>query len=401
MKHATLCLLVLAGLTGCFGKVEPEPSVCPETAPTCITPSVSCAMPGTVPATCDAESRSWSCPSGSSVYARESQAASSCSPFSAAGSPFASLGGSLVRIPVDGGRCLWVAETAMTSTGESLRNIGLVPSPSSSFGSCPETSTFGGGAPTPVVEIEGVSDSTLLVQVDGGFVLPGGDIRVVYRLFRQDATQVYGVTLLGGGFGRWDASAQRIVVPGVDGLLWDPTIDPGDASLVVDGTPYIWGCHAPEQFLTYPCAVARASESGLEYLTLGGNWAADAAVSDTATAFSSGPWISSVVPSSAGGLAHVYAVGFGSTLEVDTAPSVLGPWTAGPTLARCDLPASDPHAFCAGPVVHEELMDPTRPDEWVVSYGLGTTDATAGSTAASATLSTSYWTKLAWVTSTP
>jgi len=378
-------------LPACFGKVEPEPSACPSSPPTCVTPSVSCGMPALVDAVCDARDHTWSCPAGATVHARAA-ATATCLPFAGAAGPFESLGGSLARVPVDGGRCLWIAETATSSSGSSLRNVGLI-APPTPFGTCPATSGFGGGEPTPVVEVSGAADPTLLVQIDGGF-LDGGQTRVVYRLFRTDATATFGVTLLGGGFGRWDSQAQRIVVPGAESLLWDPSIDPGDASLVVAGVPYVWGCHSPAEFLTYPCALAKVDGDALEYLTPSGSWLADAGVSATATVFQSGPWIASVLPSAAGGFLHVYADGFGTTLESDTSAAVAGPWSAGPTLAACDLPAADAHAFCAGPVVHEELMDPTLPGELVVSYGVGTTGSP---TATTGTLSTSYWTRLVWV----
>jgi hypothetical protein len=231
-------------------------------------------------------------------------------PFEGATSPFETLGGSLARVPVDGGRCLWVAETATTLAGASLRNVGLVPSLDEPFGTCPQASSFGDGDATPVVELAGGNDPTILVQIDGGFLV-SGETKVAYRLFRVDDDAAYGVDLLGGGIGSWDASTQRIVVPGPDALLWDTSIDPGDASLVVSGTPYLWGCHSPAQFLTYPCAMARLDGDEVSYLTTGGAWLADAAVSDTATVFSAGPWISSVgttasTPSESGTLSDAY-----------------------------------------------------------------------------------------------
>jgi hypothetical protein len=286
-----------------------------------------------------------------------------------------------------------VAETVTTATGDSLRNVGLVPSVGADFGACPMASTFAGGEVTPVVEIAG-GDADLLVQIDGGFVNQG-ETKILYRLFRADAQAAYGVTLLGGGFGHWDARKQRIVVPGPEALGWDPSVDPGDASLVVDGTPYVWGCHAPIDFLTSPCALGRLDGGRLELYTKSGSWLAGASVADTLSVFESGPWISSVVAVPAAGLLHVYASGFGTTLETHTAREVVGPWSAGPTLTNCDLPSSDPHAFCAGPVVHTELIDPTRAGELVVSYGVGSTAALPSETG---TLSTSYWTRLVWAT---
>jgi hypothetical protein len=398
MKPSFLFPLLFSSalLTGCFGKVEPEPIVCDDPAHVCVTASVSCSAPALATAVCDAAARTWRCPAGSTVYARAEAAGATCEPFSAEGSadvsPFASIGGSLTRVPIDGGRCLWVAETATTADGTALRNVGLLAATSMPFGTCPSVSTFAGGAPTPVAVIEGPSDPSLLIQVDGGFVQAGKTI-VPYRLFRVDMEATYGVTLLGGGFGRWDVATQRVVVPGESDLLWDGSIDPGDASLVIDGTPYVWGCHGPATGLTNPCSLSRLEGDTLQFLTDGDVWLADAAVSQTITTFSSGPWISSVVARAAG-LQHVYASSFSTTLQTDTATDVTGPWAAGPALGACVLPANDPAAYCAGPVVHEELMDPTRPNEWVVSYGVGTTGSAAGGV--SGTLSTSYTTKLTW-----
>jgi hypothetical protein len=396
--HLSYAAFFLVTVAAC-GAVEPEPALCPAAPPTCITPSVACGAPGTADPVC--ADRTWSCPEGTREYVRAKSEATSCLPFSGSGTPFTSLGGSLARIPVDGGRCLWVAETATTTAGDSLRNVGLMPEDDAAFGSCPMTSTFAGGAPLPVVEVEGDSDPEILVQIDGGFV-DGGATKVLYRLFHTDPNAVFGVTLLGSGFGRWDATTQRIVVPGPKGLLWDPSIDPGDASLVVDGTPYVWGCHAPAQFLSNPCAVGRVTGGELAFLTSSDAWLTDADVAETATVFTAGPWISSVVHSAAGGLLHVYAEGFGTTLETHTATSVTGPWAPGPSLGACDLPSDDPHALCAGPVVHEELMDPTHPGELVVSYGVGTTGTQPptpdGKPAPQGTLSTSYWTRLTWTT---
>jgi hypothetical protein len=391
MKRTNLAFLLSFPLTAC-GAVEAEPPACPETPPTCITRSESCEAAGTVDPVC--EGHAWNCPEGSSDYVRAAASEAVCLPFSGETSPFTSLGGSLARVPIDGGRCLWVAETATTKTGAALRNVGLLPETDAAFGACPSASSFAGGDATPVVEIEGANDPSLLVQIDGGFVL-NGDTKVLYRLFRSDADATFGVTLLGSGIGKWDASAQRIVVPGASDLSWDPSIDPGDASLVVSGMPYVWGCHAPASFLTNPCALARLDGTEVEFLTTDDGWATGVSVGETQTVFSSGPWISSVVPASAGGFLHVYAVGFGSTLETHTAASVTGPWQDGPTLTQCNLPSDDTKAFCAGPVVHTELTDPTREGEVVVSYGVGTT---ASEPAESGTLSTSYWTRLVWAT---
>jgi hypothetical protein len=209
----------------------------------------------------------------------------------------------------------------------------------------------------------------------------------------MDPSAGFGVDELGSGLGRWDPTMQRLVVPGPGSLLWTPRLDLGDASLVVGGTPYVWGCHGPPHFLTNSCDLARLDGSGVAQLFAGSNgWVASDEVARAATVFDSGPWISSIAPSASGGFAHVYAVGFGSTLETHLAPAVTGPWTSGPTLTACDLPATDAHSFCAGPVVHEELSDPTRPGEQAVTYGVGTT--APDQAALVAAHPEAYWTRL-------
>ena len=123
-------------------------------------------------------------------------------------------------------------------------------------------------------------------------------------------------------------------------------------------------------------------------------WVASTRGRDGETVFDSGPWVSSVVHDRASGsLLHVYAVGFGSDLQTHVARAPEGPWTGGASLGRCELPAGDPKAFCAGPVVHSELLDPTRPGEWAITYGIGTTDGAARARARPE----DYWTRLGWL----
>jgi hypothetical protein len=92
-----------------------------------------------------------------------------------------------------------------------------------------------------------------------------------------------------------------------------------------------------------------------------------------AIVFGPGPHRGPVLADPRGGLVHVYAIGFGRAVAITRAARPEGPWSAAPVLAPCELPADDPGAYCAGPVVHLELFDPTRPNEIVVSYAIGTT----------------------------
>ena len=94
------------------------------------------------------------------------------------------------------------------------------------------------------------------------------------------------------------------------------------------------------------------------------------------------------------GFAHVYTAGFGSDLEQHVATFPYGPWTDGARIAHCDVPARDEHAYCAGPVVHEELDDPTRSDDMAITYGLGKTDNPGERVAAAPD---DYWSRLVFV----
>jgi hypothetical protein len=390
---ASILLFLAAAPLACGGRTPIEESPCIGESPTCVAPGAACEGATTVNAECDATAHVWSCPRGSRTYARAADSPTTCSPFR--DGLVAVLGGSLARVPVDGGRCLWVADAVLSSSGAEIHNAGFFADPSLPFGTCPTTPTFPSGTLSSVVTIEGSDDPSLLVQIDGGFVF-GGETRVLYRLFRTDPSAVFGVDLLGGGVGVWDAGLEQIVVPGPSSLVWGTSNDMGDASLVVGGVPFIWGCHGPGHFLTLACDVGHMDAGGaIDLLTSGGAWVPLSEASMAETVFDAGPWISSVLPSPAGGFAHVYAASFGGSLETHTSTAVLGPWTSGPTLAACDLPTSDTHAFCAGPVVHTELMDPTRPSELVVSYQVGTTASVP--TPPAGTLADAYGSRLVWV----
>jgi hypothetical protein len=228
--------------------------------------------------------------------------------------------------------------------------------------------------------MEGGDDPTILVQIASAFRF-AGVTRVAYRLFKVDPSAVFGVTDLGGGLGRWDAGAQRVVVQGPSAVAFSTSLDLGTAALVEPDHAYVWGCPRPGGLLISDCILARFdAQDAMQLLAGGGSWIAstDGSIAAT-TGLQSGPWVSSVVAdpgdSSLRGLLHVYASGFGTTLETQTASGPEGPWTAAAPIGACALPSYDTAAYCAGPVVHEELADPTRPGEVVVSYGIGSTAA--------------------------
>ncbi len=368
------CALTLAcgGRTALQQQQSPL-TACAVTPPKCVRPATDpCGAPVLVKAVCDEARQAWRCPDGSRVYARAASSPGVCRPFRDQPG-LASLEGTLARVPTDDGRCLWIGEDVSWSDGSSARNVAFETDPEASFGACPSRS---GVAPAPVVTIEGAADPSLLVQIDGGYRL-GGKTHVVYRLFRRDPKAGFGVDELGGGVARWDAAKQRVVVPAPGTYPWSLALDLGDAMVVQGDSAFVFGCGGKPQFLTEACDLARLDAS-------------DNVSVVAENVFDSGPWVSSVVTRAGGGFEHVFAVGFGTDLETHTAAHLAGPWTAGAALGACELPKADAAAFCAAPVVHEEIADPTRPGELPITYGVGSTGTRTG-------VPDDYWTRLVWV----
>ena len=384
-------LLLLA--TGCGSRTPLGTDGCFQTAPTCIQATDPCGGSIAVDAVCDAATRTWSCPQGSSTYSRAVDSPPVCLPFHDPSGPVQTMRGSLPRVPLDDGRCLWIGETVITTAGQSVSNAGFLVEPSVTYGACPTTATFAAGAPSSVVTVEGPADPTLVVQIAGGYRM-GGRTRVLYRLFRQDPTATFGVTLLGAGLGRWDAAGGQIVVPGPASLRWGPDLDLADAALVEGSTAYLWGCHAPFHDLTDDCVVGRLDANDDMQLYAGqGQWITSTRASDAAVVFDSASWFSSVV-ANGGALEHAYIVAWGSTVQTHTASAPEGPWVAGANLTDCDLPGDDSHAYCSGLVVHSELQDPERPGEQVMSYSVGT--LATDQTTRYANHPEKYWPRLVW-----
>jgi hypothetical protein len=395
MASRPALLLLVAGTAACGGRTELHAGPCAAALPIpCVAPGDDpCGPLRLVASSCDVASGAYACPSGAWPYARAVDAPPPCLPFAAPGGPVLSVTGSLVGVPTDDGRCLWVSDQVTTSDGQTHANVAFAPDRTEPFGTCPEAASFADGTSDSTVTVEGGPDPDILVQIASAFRF-GGRTRVAYRLFRLDADAVFGVTLLGGGLGTWDAATARIVVPGASDLLFSPELDLGDASLVIAPFAFVWGCPTQDGF-AHDCQVARFDAQGtMALFTGGGTWAASPPAQAGATVFQGGPWISSVVPDpTSGGLLHVWEDGFGTTLESQLSTAPEGPWSAGPTLGACDLPASDTSSYCAGPVVHPERSDPRSPGETVVSYGVGTT-AAAGTGAAPA----DYTSRLQWAT---
>ncbi len=371
---------------------------CPPTSPTCVARGDdACGPPRIVTAVCDSATRAWRCPDGSIPYVRAAVETMTCRPFYEPGGPIRSLGGSLVRVPTDDGRCLWIAEDVTFGTGGTICNVAFETDLAAPFGTCPTRATFVGGSARTIVAVDSGDEPTLLVSITGAYRLAGAT-RVTYRLFRADGGPAFGLTELGTGLGRWDAATQRIVVPGPRSLAFGPDLDLGDASWASTDRAYVWGCPGPPDFLTERCVVGRIDAAGAMELFAGaGRWIASRRGRDAATVFDAGPWVSSVVPNGAAGrLLHLFAVGFGTDLQIHTASAPEGPWSPASRLAACDVPRDDSHAYCAGPVVHRELTDPTRAGDLPVTYGVG---STAPDIAARAAANPgAYWPRLQWLT---
>jgi hypothetical protein len=334
------------------------------------------------------------------VYARATDTPSVCLPFSGSLSAIGAwgLGGSFVRVPTDDGRCLWVVDNVATPTGDTIHNVAMEVDRDAPFGTCPTTGSLAGGALASVVTIEGGADPSIGVQLASAFRV-GGVTRVAYRLFQSDPNAGYGVTDLGGGLGRWDPGSQHIVVQGPSAIAFPTSLDLGNSAVVSGSSAYVWGCPKPGGFLMSDCILARADATGALQLFLGGaKWTTSLDPMPAATTgLKSGPWISSVAADpSSGGMLHVFVGGFGSSVMTQTATSPTGTWSAPASLLDCQLPSIDGMSYCAGPILHPELTDPTRPGEVVVSYEIGSTATNQGTLMSQDP--EGYWPHLAWVT---
>jgi hypothetical protein len=147
-----------------------------------------------------------------------------------------------------------------------------------------------------------------------------------------------------------------------------------DAAVVDGDFVYAFGCPGTPRWLVEDCLVGRApierARDAAAWSIFGaGGWGAGEPV----VVFGSGPHRGPVVRDPRGGFVHVWAAGFGRSIEISRAARPEGPWSAPTTLLACDLPRTDVDSYCAGPIVHLELFDPLRPNEIVLSYAIGTT----------------------------
>lgn len=395
---AALLAMTLGGCYRSHGLSEPtdaspagDSPVCYRGPSVCLAPGAdACAMPSLVAPLCDFATGVSSCPPGSRVYERATRT-TECLPFSDRALGVSYVGGGLVRVPTPDGRCLWIAEVVTTADGRSLLNVAFAPPLDAPFGECPTTATLLRGGLRSAVALEG-DDGTHLVQITGGFT-QSGTTHVVYRLFVYDASSGYGVRDLGTGLATWDATTETIRVPRPDSTRWPPEQDLGDAVFSEGDTTYLWGCPPPITDLVEQCLVARIEPAGMtSYWVLDG-WSP--VWRGARTGFTAGPWLSSVTKIDAG-YAAITTIGFGSDVRVSRTTTLADGWSAAANVAHCQLPGSDTHAYCAGPVVHEELRDPLHRQTLPIAYSIGTTAADGA--ALRTTNPRDYWTRLVWLT---
>lgn len=356
----SIASLALAGCYASHGRPMPAPDAgaVPD-APTCDPASrLPCARRASPCDTLVLEEAEcvglvWQCREGAAPYARP-WADDHCLPLRDAPLFADGVHESPVPVPI-GDSCTWVFPYADASGSVQLLGV-------ASATSC---TTLG----APREPIDGPHDPGTYVNVQAAIGTAEGT-RVLSRAWAFDASSYGGVRSLGVQLGRVEGDLLAF-----DGALVFADVDLGDAALVEGDLVYAYG-HVPGATgLEADMMVGRAPLASIDdrsaWTVLGtGGWG----VGDPLAVFGSGPHRSAVVHDPRGtGYLHVYAAGFGRELRLHTAAAPEGPWSSSTLLAPCELPPDDPGAYCAGPQVHRELIDPMDPGAIVVSYSVGST----------------------------
>lgn len=363
LRLALWTLAVVIG-SGCYlshesdtPAVHIEPGPCgPSGPPRCIVSDSPCAPPHAVDALCVVDQ--WACPRGARVYQRP-WLDDMCTPLLDEVDPFVDgVHDAPVPVAIDE-QCQWLVP--FSGPGVMTPNH----APARSGRACDEVELV---TTAPIVD---VPDPSVFVGIQASVLDANGDVRPLVRGWRYDPLAAFGVRGLGVGFAT--VAAGRVEVGGA--WLFGEDLDLGDAALRFDGHVYAYGCPGTPGALEEDCIVGRAPVADMDdpraWRLFGDDgWTTGAA----SRVFGSGPHRGPVFADPRGdGFVHIYAIGFGSTLEIVRAPAPQGPWSSATTLAPCELPADDPHAYCAGPVVYLELWDPFARDELIVGYSIGTT----------------------------
>jgi hypothetical protein len=338
-------------LGGCYAahRAPGDPVPCAEAPPLCTARPAPCAPRALVAAVCEEEV--WRCPAGAAPYAPP-WADDVCLPLAGAGPTMVDgVHDAPVALPL-GDRCVW-AVPSEDGTALGVMDVG------------PSCAALGPLAPLEVAAAAGFD----YLAVQQALELPGGPAALV-RGWRFDALAPFGVRAVGAGIAPIDGAGLGSPLP----WLFGEDTDLGDAAVLDGGFVYAYGCPGAPRWLVEDCVVGRApverAREPAAWSILGdGGWGAGAPV----VVFGSGPHRGPVLADPRGGFVHVYAAGFGGSVEIARSGRPEGPWSGPTTLLACELPAADPNSYCAGPIVHLELFDPLRPDEIVVSYAIGTT----------------------------
>jgi hypothetical protein len=349
-------------IAGCGSRSELTAVACHPDVIECIRDATDpCAAPEIVSAECDDQGRPI-CPFGARRLERVAPEVD-CRPLADSDPSIQSITGSLVPVPVEDGRCLWIAEEVITTEGGHVRNVAFDVDKTLPFGSCPRRAKLPIGIQSIVTEDH--PSPTYDYRFTSAY-RKDGKTEVFYRHVSKKLVdpEIY-VT----GRGAWDPASQRIRVPG--GGLGYLTGDLGSAALVMGDYAYVWGCDQRDAITAGGCFVLRFRGEDFEYFTEAGTWAAAFTSENPSRSidlFESGP-----------NGAGVVLLG-SDLLQVSTVKSVLagnvarapqGPWSKTPQLGVCDLVSDDSASICSGAAVHEELRDPTTRDV-VLTYAVRT-----------------------------
>jgi hypothetical protein len=226
-------------------------------------------------------------------------------------------------------------------------------------------------AARPIVDVSALGVASVALPLAA---VSGSETFLYFSALHSDGLASDGI-----GVARWDAENQRFTARA---LLW--TADRpnyGSAAALVGDEVYVLG-GLPARFLSADIYLARAPISAIaepsayEYWQGGGNFGPDA---DSALPLVEG----GSAPSLAFNAARqrfilLYATPFAQEITVRTGLSVSGPWSAPYVLGQCDLPSSDPSAFCGDLTLLPELSSDT---ELAFTQGVASFARPAASTA--------------------
>jgi hypothetical protein len=337
-------------LSGCYlsheqmGAAETECGAADE--PVCVVPSAGCDAWTVVEAECGAD-LAWRCPRGARGHAREESA--ECRPLQ---SSFERLGAIGPEVPAGGG-CLMLANGEVSTLGRPFGHVGTPLPDALPFASCPEAE----GPETPLLD-RSFLPPDIVVDVMSTVTIDGETWSLV-RLFVLDPDALFGVTALGS---QWVTHARDGRFTPTPDLFWT---DPVYRSAVVhEGFVYVFESSG-EPGLIAPARLTRVPvERHLDPLAYEPTGAPEL--------FDVGPHFAVTRHAATGLFVLTTIEGFGDRIRVQTAPEPTGPWSPLRIAARCELPPSDPEAFCDGARIFTSRLDPTRPRELVVGYRIGT-----------------------------